>query len=271
MKKGILVAFLLLLTQSIVAQESNQEMLEQAEQKLEQAIEKQDYDQASILKKEIELRKQIEEALAAGDYDQASALKKQLEGTITEAVEVEEEEVDDSNEGNYAFPKPSKGKAIVEFVRVTANGWNAGVRLFDNRQYLGSCWGVSHMRHEFDPGEHLFWVYWDIHEAFLTADLEADKVYVVYLDFNGTGVFIDLGLTPITAGESARIERAKRVIYKHPLKVTSPEDLTKVQAKLEKKGYIDKMFKKYNKKYEGTDKVLRLEPDMNIPWKRMQP
>jgi hypothetical protein len=267
MRKLVVCILYLFFVQVNFAQDTNVERLAKAETELKEALAKEDYEKAAALKKEIQLRQEIEAAVKIGDYEKAAQLKGELQnlGTNQETKGLTD------NQAEHAYPKPSNNKAIVEFVRVTANGWNAEIRLFNNRNYLGSCWGVSHMRYEFDPGEHFFWIYFDVHEAFLKANLEANKIYVVYIDLDGSGVFLNLGLSPISPSDAALIERAKRVIYKHPVKVTSPNDIAKVQDKLEKNGFIDKIFKKYEKKYKDTDKTTRLESNMDIPWSRMQP
>lgn len=262
MRKFIAVLSLLFICHSTSAQESNESLLKQAQTELEIAVEKEDYERASALKKEIEIRKQIEEAVAKEDFDEAAKLKMKLTNSDFRIEELNE---NDSHEiGDYRFPKPSEGKAIIEFVKVTVQGWNAETMLFDGDQYIGSCWGVSHLRVEVDPGEHLFWMNITDKMGYLNAEVEANKVYVVIIDMAETA-FSNVGLSPATMDNVSLVDRAKRVIYKHPVKVTSEEDIENKQIKLDNKDFIQKQLTKYEKKYKTSSKTQVLNGDMNIP------
>ena len=254
---------LMIISQFTFAQESNESLLKRAQTELDIAVEKEDYEKAAALKKEIEIRKQIEEAVANEDFEEASRLKKQLTSSDSQ---IEETNENDSPEiSDYQFPEPTEGKAIIEFVKVTAQGWNTEVMLFDNDKYVGSCWGVSHMRLEVDPGEHLLWIEAVDQLGFVEANLEANEIYIVIIDMNGTGSFMKIGLSPMSMDNVSLVDRAKRVIYKHPVKVTSEEDIQKKRIKLDKKEFIQKRLTKYEKKYKSSPKTKVLSGDMSIP------
>jgi hypothetical protein len=249
------------------AQETNQNLLIKARTELEVAVKKEDYERAAELKKEIKLREQIESAVASEDFEEAARLKRLL---VNSDSQIEESgENDPSMMSDYRFPKPEEGKAIIEFVKVTAQGWNAETMLFDGNEYIGSVWGVSHMRIEVDPGQHLFWMNITDKMGYLDANLEANKVYIVVIDMAATA-FSNVGLSPVTMDNISLVDRAKRVIYKHPVKVTSIEDIAKKQAKLDKKGFIEKQLAKYQKKDKSSAKTHVLSSDMNIPLEYLQ-
>jgi len=261
--RSLLVVFsFMIIFQMPFAQETNAERLKQAKTELKSAVEKEDYEGASKLKKEIDIRDQIEEAVAKEDFEEASRLKQLLDNSNSQKELISQR--GENNVDNYRFPEPTEGKAIIEFVKVTVNGWNAETMLFDGNQYIGSVWGVSHVRIEVNPGQHLFWMNITDKVGYLDANLEANKVYVVIIDMAATA-FSNVGLSPLSMDDISLVDRAKQVIYGHPVKVTSKEDIAKKQSYLEKKGFIEKQLENYEKKYKSSSKTKMLNGDMNIP------
>lgn len=262
MRNFLLLLGIMTICSMSYSQESNLSRLKQIKTELDRAIQNQDYEQAAELKKEIDIREKIEEAVGKNDFKEASRLKEQLGSSEPQKEQVSSEDIQSID--SKRFPTPSEGKAIVEFVKVTVQGWNAETMLFDGEQYIGSVWGVSHMRIEVDPGQHLFWMNITDKMGYLDATLEANKVYIVIIDMAETA-FSNAGLSPATMDNIGLVDRAKRVIHKHPVKVTAKEDITKTQSKLEKKGFIEKQLAKYEKKYKTSAKTHVLSSEMNIP------
>lgn len=76
MKKVLSISIFLLICTFGFCQETNKELLIKAETELNSALEKEKYEKAAQLKKEIETRKEIEKAVAEGDYELAAKFKK---------------------------------------------------------------------------------------------------------------------------------------------------------------------------------------------------
>ena len=72
MKKILSISIFLIICTLGHSQETNKEQLKNAETELSAALEKEDYEKAASLKKEIVMRKEIEEAVKNGNYEKAS-------------------------------------------------------------------------------------------------------------------------------------------------------------------------------------------------------
>ena len=250
------------------AQEKNIDFLKKAQTELKTAVENKNYKRAGELQDEIKIREEIEKALQTEDYQKATELKSKLENK--ETIDSNQ----DKNKQNITNPKqvntlsgykpPTKGKALIEFLRVTHYGWNAGVKFFIGEEYYTTSYGVSRVRVEVDPGEYLFWITWDINTDYLKATVEANQTYIVYINFKG-GLRNRLDLEPISPDNLAKLDRAKKVIAKHPPKVMTKTDFDKTVKKLERKKTVAKKMKLYKKKYENSNKTSILTPEFAIP------
>lgn len=57
-------------------------------------------------------------------------------------------------------------------------GFAVNFKFFDKDVFIGKFKGKNYMRYECSPGEHLFWASSE-RKAFITADLEPGKIYIV--------------------------------------------------------------------------------------------
>jgi hypothetical protein len=74
--------------------------------------------------------------------------------------------------------KPSEGKALVYFTRVSSTGFLINFKYFDNEKYLGKFNHGKYLAYECEPGKHLFWAKSE-NVDYLEAELEAGKVYII--------------------------------------------------------------------------------------------
>lgn len=125
---------------------------------------------------------------------------------------------------------PSEGKAVIYFTRVTDLGFAIPFQFFLNDEFIGEFAGKKYMRFECEPGEHLFWASSE-NKEFLTAEVEANQVYVVIVDVTmGIGI-ARVGLTPI-GNDSELLARARKLIDKKAPVVTPPSTIISKNAKL---------------------------------------
>lgn len=74
--------------------------------------------------------------------------------------------------------KPSEGKSLVYFTRVSSMGFLINFKYFDGEKYLGKFNHGKFLAYECEPGKHLFWSKSE-NTDFLEAELEAGKVYII--------------------------------------------------------------------------------------------
>lgn len=74
--------------------------------------------------------------------------------------------------------KPSEGKSIVYFTRISSLGFLINFKYFDGEKYLGKFNHGKFLAYECDPGKHLFWSKSE-NIDYLEAELEAGKIYII--------------------------------------------------------------------------------------------
>ncbi|MFV8374390.1 hypothetical protein [Flavobacterium sp. LB1P62] len=74
--------------------------------------------------------------------------------------------------------KPSEGKSIVYFTRISSTGFLINFKYFDGDKYLGKFNHGKFLAYECEPGKHLFWSKSE-NIDYLEAELEAGKVYII--------------------------------------------------------------------------------------------
>ena len=152
------------------------------------------------------------------------------------------------------FVKPSAGKAAIYFTRTVTYGANMLIDIFDSEKYIAYSVGKGYSVYECDPGKHIFWIAAE-NTDFITADLEAGKVYIaqVYV-FPGVmkgrvSLVPNSAIDKKTDGYKASVEVVNSVKPK-------VMDEKKFKARMEK--FVDKKFmtakmEGYKKNIEGKD------------------
>lgn len=265
MKKILSISIFLITCTLVYSQETNEELLKKAETELSSALEKEDYEKAAVLKKEIETRKEIETAVANGDYESAAKLKKELEISNERGGVETNQTIESDTRGYNKMSPPLKGKAVVEIIRVTAIAWTYQFHVFCDGEFISHLMGVSHIRLDLEPGEHLIWTTGE-KDHFVNITVEEGKTYFIYHDHNQGVWKADCDLTPVEPSDSDKISRGLSVILKHPNKVLDQKEYQSIVKKLEKKNVIQKSLDQYNSELKNDPKFSKtMKSNQYIP------
>jgi hypothetical protein len=165
------------------------------------------------------------------------------------------------------FQPPSEGKAVVYFTRVTLYGKPVEFEFFHQDKYIGAFKGDQYMRYECDPGTHLFWASSE-NKEFLTAELEADKIYIVMVDVIMGAMKARVGLTPVTVDKVEDLHKVKLLVNKKTPTVTPVEKIEKMNKKLEK--FIADKLNNYETKLKNEHSFNHVSIEMAIPIESLQ-
>ncbi|HCW05840.1 MAG TPA: hypothetical protein DGG95_00550 [Cytophagales bacterium] len=160
------------------------------------------------------------------------------------------------------FQPPSKGKAVVYFVRVTVMGLIYSFEYFHQDKYFAIAKGKNYVRYECDPGQQLFWVSAQ-NKEFLTANLASGGTYIVIVDVAmGLGKS-RVGLTPLSASNVELINRVKELVKSEPPAYTPPEKVSEMNIKL--RSFIDEKLNLYETTLKNQKVFKNISADMAIP------
>lgn len=152
------------------------------------------------------------------------------------------------------FTKPAEGKSVIYFMQ-TATGFNTTF-IFEGEEFIGKCKGRSYIRYECEPGYHTFLALSGANKGFLTADLEADKIYITSIrTVANIPVFIDV--------DKNKPKFTNRIL---PL-ANSEAPFAKDEAlkkKMEKqwKKFTQKAYAKFEAKQKAKNKHKHISKDM---------
>lgn len=269
MRKLVIFLLYIFFIQVNFAQDTNVERLAKAETELKEALAKEDYEKAAALKKEIQLRQEIEVAVKNGDYEKAAQLKGELAGKTKQQPTNTTQEFDADAHAVKAkmagFTPPAPGKALVEILRVTHMSWGHEFFVFCDNQLVGSVQGVSHIRLELEPGEHVIWIS-EVGNEFVKISVEANKTYFIYHDNVIGKMDQNSDLSPVKPDEHERIVRGFEVIANHPPRTMPSVELAKNQEKLFKKKNVRKVYDPETKQFTVDMKRTDvMTVDMSIP------
>lgn len=165
------------------------------------------------------------------------------------------------------FQPPSKGKAVVYFVRVTSWGGASSFEFFHQDKYIGVFKKVNYIRYECDPGEQLFWASTE-NKEFITADLKEGGSYIIIVDVIMGAWKPRVGFNPITYNDVDIFERAKDLINKKDPVITPDKKIEEMNVKL--KPFIEEKLEMYNTTWKNEKDFKHISPDMAIPESAMQ-
>jgi hypothetical protein len=154
---------------------------------------------------------------------------------------------------------PTKGKAVVYFARPSAYGMLYNFNFFDSEKFIGKFPSTGYLRYECEPGEHVFWARAE-NTDFITAELEADKIYFVLAEPHMALATVRVELRPINPSDKKdenRVEKIVKLINRKEPDVTSPEEMAAEEKKKESNAAA---FKKFEENKKG--KIDRLTKDM---------
>lgn len=164
------------------------------------------------------------------------------------------------------FEKPTPGKAVVYFARISGYGAAASFDFFHQDKYFASFRAKNYIKYECEPGKQLFWASSE-NKEFMTADLEAGKTYIVIVDIIIGAWKGHVGLTPISTADADKFKRACKLINSKKPIITSPEKIEKKNIKLQK--FIASKLKTYEEKWKNERNFKHLSSDMAIPKDKM--
>lgn len=274
---------------------SNIERIAKAKVELKDAVSSENYEQASKLKKEIELREKLEVVVKSENYAEAAAIQSQLNGksktedtnarVISNSNNIETTSstkapnvVFDPNfdEANYnatvnlkGHTPPRPGKAVVYLLRVSALGFAVDFKYFNGNEFIGKSKGVSYIRTEVDPGEHVFWASGE-NQSFITVSAEAGKAYLVYVDVKMGMMSAQVNLSAVLPSQEERIQRGVEVINGHDPSTVSDAERSKIVAKLNKRGYVKDKMDAYETKWKDEKGYDHIPADSFIPESKLK-
>ena len=269
MKKLLSISIFLILCTLGYSQETNKELLKKAEMELSTALEKEDYEKAAQLKKEIETRKEIEKAVENGDYELAARLKNNLEAPIQNRTENKP-----ASNFNMSTAKPSKGfyppeegNAAVYISRVDKTGLAVGFEYFHEDQYIGEFQGKGYLRFECEAGDHLFWASSENKES-ITTELEPGRIYIIQATQAPGGWKIHAELNPISASDSKIVEGIKKIVQKEEASHVSEAELLSINKKMTK--IIEEELDHYQNVTKDRYNFHHLSPENFIPMEMLK-
>lgn len=161
------------------------------------------------------------------------------------------------------FTPPSGSNAVVYFVRVSNYGGMTSFEYFHNDKFIGIFKKKNYIRYECPEGENLFWVSSEDKE-FLKCDLKAGETYMVLVNIE-MGVWkARIGLEPLTA-DNEDFDRAKQVVYDKKPIITSESKIKSTQKKLDDRGFIENIMKRYETEWKDAKNTKIISADMYIP------
>lgn len=254
---------------------SQNQRIAEIDAEIKEAVERKDFDEAAILKQEKELWIQIDSAVANENFEKAADIQRQIEQLGDESpanTEKEENpksgfaraEVRRGDEMNLSTTEttkgivpPSKGKSAVYFVITgSSGGMVPKYECFADQHYIGYLKAKKYIRYECDPGEHLFWISSE-NKEFLTAELLADEIYIVRVEFT-TGAF--------KSHPGFRVEHSDKQLAKAVKLIEKKESLSFDRAHLEEEnekfaGFIRSNLERYEKKTKDVYNFRHLAAD----------
>ncbi len=163
---------------------------------------------------------------------------------------------------SQGFTPPSDSNAVVYFVRVSSYGGAVSFEFFDNQEFIGLFKGKNYMRYECPAGERLLWASSE-NKEFLRCDLKAGETYLVLVNIVMGAWKARVDLEPILP-DNEDFERVKSVVYQKKPVVTPEAKIQKTKAKLDNRGFVENIMKRYEEEWKNTKATNTITADMFI-------
>jgi hypothetical protein len=161
--------------------------------------------------------------------------------------------------GNEIAP-PAEGKAVVYFARTASMGILINFSYFDKDKFIGKFHGHGYIRYECEPGEHVFWAKSE-NSDFITADLEAGKIYFVEALPKMGGLKARVRLMPVNPAQDMKMMKVIESMVSKKDGETYTADY--LQTENEKwKEDIQRGMERYQEMVTKQEKVERLSKEM---------
>jgi hypothetical protein len=155
--------------------------------------------------------------------------------------------------------KPSEGKSIIYFTRVSSAGALINFKFFDGEKYIGKFNGAKYMIYECDPGEHLFWASSE-NRDFMPAKIEAGKVYIVDARVQIGGIKARVDLMPLKNSDVKLLKKVNKLLSKKTAIEMDVNEIEREQTEMTE--YIQISLDKYSDRVEKDKEYDMLEPEM---------
>lgn len=165
------------------------------------------------------------------------------------------------------FKKPSEGKAAIYFTRTVTFGSKMLIDIFDGEEYVAYSMGKGYSVYECTPGQHIFWVAGE-NTDFITADLEAGKVYIAQVYIYPGVMKGRVSLVPNAPtdtkldGYKASVDQVKAM----GAKVMDMKKFKKRKDKFVSKKFMQVKMEGYKKNIEGTN-IPKITKEMSVDQK----
>ena len=159
------------------------------------------------------------------------------------------------------LPKPSEGKALVNFVRPSFFGKAVEATIWDSETLIGWIYGQQAFQYECEPGKHLF-ISWSEYKSPVEAELLPGRVYYIVLRTRMGGWRARIHQIPVNPNHELW-QDALTWSKTLPNYTFEKAGLDKLQAKGHDK--IVKYLQEYPTEVAGTKHVLYLRPEDGVP------
>lgn len=166
-----------------------------------------------------------------------------------------------SNLKAQGFTPPAEGNAVVYIVRVSSVGLATSFEYFHNEKFIGAFKGKNYMRYEVPAGEHLLWASAP-NKEFVECDLSAGKIYIIQVILPVSMKDV-VRVKPVTI-DSKDFKKIKKLVHSKSPKVTSKEQIEKIQNKIDERGFVENVMEKYATIWKDKDVIHTMSADMFI-------
>ena len=124
------------------------------------------------------------------------------------------------------------------------------------------------MRYELPAGKHLLWASSEDKE-FLNCDLKAGETYLVLVNIEMGAFKARIGLEPIGT-DNPDFDRVKELVLKKAPVVTSESKIKETQQKLDERGFVENIMKRYESEWKNAANTKSISQDMFVPADKLQ-
>ncbi len=159
------------------------------------------------------------------------------------------------------LPKPSEGKALVNFMRPSSFGKAVEATIWDGEKLIGWIYGKQAFQYECEPGKHLF-VSWSEYKSPVEAELLPGRVYYIVLRTRMGGWRARVHQIPVNPNHELWQE-ALTWSKSLPNYTFDKAGIDQLQAKGHNK--IVEYLQDYQTEVVGTKHVQYLRPEDGVP------
>ena len=159
-----------------------------------------------------------------------------------------------------SLPKPTEGKALVNFMRPSFFGKANENTMWDGEKLIGWVYGKQAFQYECEPGKHLF-ISWSEYKSPVEAELLPGRVYYIVLRTRMGGWRVRVHQIPVSPNHELW-QDALTWSKTLPFYTFEKPGLDELQAKGHDK--IVKYLQEYPTEVAGTKHVLYLRPEDGV-------